>query len=131
MIVSEEGAWDGKIRVLMINVPEDIQDSLKELIQAREQMRMVGEAFDPIDLLLTVNDTQADVVIMGHEQCDRVPGICTHLLAEYPDLLVLTLSTQNDSAFLYQRKITQSEIAFTSTENLIETIAEAFSSPMY
>ncbi len=130
MIVSEEGAWDGKIKVLMINVPYRIHDSLKELIQAQDSMQMVGEAFDPIDLLLTVNDTEADVVIMGHPQCDRVPGICTHLLAEYPDLLVFTLSTETYSAFLYQRKITQNEIPFATTENLINTIAEAFSSPM-
>jgi DNA-binding NarL/FixJ family response regulator len=128
MIESEDDAYKGNINILMMNVPDEIRTALKELIQSQGNMKMVGEASDPIHLLLTVNDTQADVVIMGDTPSDRVPGICTHLLAEYPDLLVLTLSTQQQRAFLYQRKITRDELLDASPEGLITKISEAFSS---
>ena len=119
------------IKILLLDIPEEMQDVLESAIQRQSNMETVGEAFDPINLLLTVDDTDADVVVMGHPDADRMPGICTHLLAEYPDLLILTLSTQDSRAFLYERNITQKEIAFQSPEDLIAKIGEAFSSPMY
>lgn len=119
------------IKILLLDVPADIQDVLEGVIQRQDNMETVGEAFDPINLLLTVDDTQADVVIMGHPNADRMPGICTHLLAEYPDLLILTLSTEDSRAFLYERKIAQKEIAFQSPDDLIARIGDAFSTPMY
>lgn len=131
MIEADEYAWYEKIKILMIDIPDEIHDALKELIQSQSNMEVVGEAFDPINLLLTINDTQADVVIMGVTQVDRVPGICTHLLAEYPDLLILTLSTQQHKAFLYQRSITRDEILDTSPETLITRISEAYSSALF
>ena len=119
------------IKILLLDVPAEIQDVLEGVIQRQDNMETVGEAFDPINLLLTVDDTESDVVIMGHANADRMPGICTHLLAEYPDLLILTLSTEDSRAFLYERKIAQKEITFQSPEDLIDSIDEAFSSPMY
>lgn len=119
------------IKIVTIDIPDETHDLLKGLIRRQGNMELVGEAFDPINLLLTVKDTQADVVIMGHEQPARIPGICTHLLAEYPDLLVLTITAQSNRAFLYQRKISRDEILYTSPEDLIKAIDEAVSSPMY
>ena len=119
------------IKIVTIDIPDETHDLLKGLIGCQGNMELVGEAFDPINLLLTVKDTQADVVIMGHKQPVSIPGICTHLLAEYPDILVLTLPSQSDRAFLYIRKISRDEIPYTSLEDLIKAIDEALSSPMY
>ena len=52
----------------MVDVPNGLSNLLQDVIQRQENMLVVGEAFDPIDLLLTVNETDADVVIMGHPQ---------------------------------------------------------------
>ncbi len=115
------------VKILMVNVPSNLRNVLQEGIERQENMLVVGEAFDPIDLLVTVNDTEADVVIMGHPQADRMPGICSHLLAEYPILLILIISTIDQRAFLYERKITQEEVSYTIPEDLIARVNEAYS----
>jgi DNA-binding NarL/FixJ family response regulator len=120
-----------KVRILMIDVQGEIHDLLQALVAHRDDMEMVGEASDPIDLLLAVNDTQSDVVILEYSQPDRIPGICTHLLAEYPDLLIFVLSTRDHRCFLYERNITQEEIPYQNPEDLIMRIDEAFSSPAH
>lgn len=122
---------DETIKILLLDIPEELQDVLERAIQDQVNMETVGEAFDPINLLLTVDDTESDVVIMGHPQADRLPGICTHLLTEYPDLLILTLSTKDSRAFLYQRKIAWEEVSFKTPEDLVARIGEAFSSAPY
>src|SRR5262245_49126703 len=111
----------------MVDVPGALHNLLQDVIQRQKNMLIVGEAFDPIDLLLTVNETDADVVIMGHPQADRMPGICTHLLAEFPILLILIVSTIDQRAFLYERKITQEEVSYTIPEDLIARVNEAYS----
>lgn len=115
------------VKILMVNVPSNLRNLLQEGIERQDNMLVVGEAFDPIDLLVTVNDTEADVVIMGHPHADRMPGICSHLLAEYPILLILIVSTIDQRAFLYERKITQEEVSYTIPEDLIARVNEAYS----
>ena len=115
------------VKILMVNVAGNLRDLLQGVIERWDNMLVVGEAFDPIDLLLTVNETEADVVIMGHPDADSMPGICTHLLTEYPILLILIISTIDQRAFLYERKITQEEVSYTIPEDLIVRVNEAYS----
>jgi len=115
------------VKILMVDVPNGLSNLLQDVIQRQTNMLVVGEAFDPIDLLLTVNETDADVVIMGHPQAESMPGICTHLLTEFPILLILIVSTIDQRAFLYRRKITQEEVSYTIPEDLIARVNEAYS----
>lgn len=115
------------VKILMVDVPGSLHNLLQDVIQRQANMLVVGEAFDPIDLLLTVNETDADVVIMGHPQAESMPGICTHLLTEFPILLILIVSTIDQRAFLYRRKITQEEVSYTVPEDLIARVNEAYS----
>lgn len=119
------------IKIITTDIPGKTDGLLKELILSQSNMELVGEASDPISLLLTVKDTQADVVIMGHEWPGSIPGICTHLLAEYPDLLVLTIPAHSNRAVLYQRRISQDEIPYASPEDLIAAIDKAIASLMH
>jgi chemotaxis response regulator CheB len=115
------------VKILMVDVPGNLRSLFQHVIEQQENMVVVGEAFDPVDLLLTVNETDADVVIMGHPQADRMPGICSHLLAEYPVLLILIISTIDQRAFLSERKITYEEVSYTIPEDLIAKVNEAYS----
>lgn len=115
------------LNILLIDVPNSLRDSLEVVIEDQDNMELVGEAFDPIDIVVTLNEIEADVVIMGHPHADRVLGIFTHLLAENPYLLILTISTIDQRAFLYQTKIIQEEVSYTVPEDLIARINEAYS----
>lgn len=115
------------VKILLVDVPGSLRNVLQKSIERQENMLVVGEAFDPVDLLVTVDQSDADVVIMGHSDPDRMPGICTHLLAEFPILLILIISTIDQRAFLYERKITQEEVSYTIPEDLIARVNEAYS----
>lgn len=115
------------VKILMVDVPGSLRNLFQNVIEQQENMVVVGEAFDPVDLLLKVNETDADVVIMGHPQADRMPGICSHLLAEHPILLILIISTIDQRAFLYERKITHEEVSYTIPEDLIAKVNQAYS----
>lgn len=45
-----------------------------------------------VDLLLAVQELQPDVVILSLLEDDREPGICSHLLEEFDDLVIIALS---------------------------------------
>ena len=118
---------DQTVKILMVDVPNDLRDVLEAVIERHQNMEVVGEAFDPIDLLVTVSETDADVVIMGHPEADMMPGICTHLLTEFPILLLLIISTIDQRAFLYERKIRQEEVSYTIPEDLIVRVNQVYS----
>lgn len=102
---------DNRIKVLLVNRSQLLRESLVNLIQFQDDIddiEVVGEVFDLVELLLMVGRTQADVVVMAMQDSDEEPGICSHLLTEYPQLLVLVLSSERESAFLY-RQITSKE----------------------
>ena len=120
-------AMSPTLNILLVDVPNSLRDSLEEVIEHQDNMELVGEAFDPIDIVVTLSETEADVVIMGHPYADRVLGIFTHLLAENPYLLILTISTIDQRAFLYQTKIIREEVSYTVPEDLIARINEAYS----
>ena len=115
------------VKILLVDVPSELRNVLQNVIEHQENMLVVGEAFDPVDLLVTVDESDADVVIMGHPDADQMPGICTHLLAEFPILLIMIISTIDQRAFLYERKITQEEVSYTIPEDLIARVNEAYS----
>lgn len=117
---------DQTVKILMVDVPNDLRDVLEAVIERHHNMEVVGEAFDPIDLLVTVSETDADVVIMAHPEADMMPGICTHLLSEFPIMLLLIISTIDQRAFLYERKIRQEEVSYTIPEDLIARVNQAY-----
>lgn len=92
------------VKILMVDVPSGPRNLLQDVIQRQENMLVVGEAFDPIDLLLTVNETDA----------------------EFPILSFLIVSTIDQRAFLYERKITREEVSYTIPEDLIARVNEAY-----
>ena len=68
-------------------------------------MEIECEVLDPIDLLLAVKDTEADVVVMNLSESQRTPEICTHLLTEFPDLLVIDGQQRLTSLYAVMRGV--------------------------
>ena len=108
-----------EIKVLLANEPEEFRKRLKTLIQEQEDMKVVGEVLDPIELLLTVNETQADVVILTLPDPGGELGIATHLFAEFPQVLVLAISPVCEQAFLYQQIISREQLPGKSGEDVL------------
>ena len=109
------------IRVLLAVESSTLCDVLKGQIQEQRDVEVVGEVIDPVELLLAVGATQADVVIHTWPESEETPGICSHLLLEYPDLLVIGISPNEDRAYACRQAISTTTLP---TAELGELFAE-------
>ena len=83
---------------------------VRRLIEAQHDIQAIGPIVDPIELLLSVREMTAGVVILAMQPGGKAPGICTHLLAEYPELLVLALSEDGTKMFAFSNRIARREL---------------------
>ena len=98
---------------------------LAHLIRGQTDMEVAGEVSGPVDLLLTARRTGADVIVLPLPDSAEMPGVCSHLLAEHPDLLILALSVHGRSGFLYRRTVTVDPVAAPPVENILAAIRTA------
>ena len=91
-----------RIQVLLSQLPGLLRDSsIWQIFVEQVDMALVGEVNNSVDLLVAVRQTGADVVVVGMQD-DRLPGVASHLLKEYPQLKILAVSSDGRSAFLYE-----------------------------
>ena len=107
-----------KIKVLLANRPQSLRKSLRNIIYSQTDMEVVGEALEPVEILLMVGKTEADVVIVTLPNSDEDPGIYSHLLAEYPQLLIFAVSPELESALLYRQLVSKEQIFKVSKEEI-------------
>jgi len=94
-----------KIQVLLAVVPRMLRDLLRTRIEAEPDLEIADEVLDPVDVLLAVQQTAADVVLITVPISDATPPLCTHLLTEFPDLVVIGLWPDAKSAVTYRSTI--------------------------
>ncbi len=79
-----------KIGVLLANCPQ-----IRELIDGEEDMEVLREVSGQFDVLIAMDETKADAVILGMAD-SKVPGLSSHLLARYPNLTILCLTSKGE-----------------------------------
>ena len=117
-----------KIRVLLANHPMMIPDGIKKLVAAQEDLEMVGEVRGPINILRATGTTMADAVILVQEGMDE-PGLCSQLLAVYPDLTILSVTPDLSSAFTQQLCSRRRTIINAQQEEIIQELRVAVREP--
>src|SRR5262249_40149667 len=105
------------IRILLADLPPLLREKLKQAIANQPDMQVVGDVTSSFELLLATGETQADVVIIGLEE-SKLPGVCSHLLSEYPDVKIRGVDAGTSTAFLYEVR--------TRLVRLVEVSAEVF-----
>ena len=113
---------DHAVRVLLANRPEALRISLATLLQQQSDIEVADTVLDLKELLIAVEDTQADVVVLTLPDSGEIPGICSHLLYEYPQLLILALSSARDRACIYRHAITVEPLADISDEGILAAV---------
>ena len=68
-------------------------------------MESLGAVDGSVDLLLKVGELRAEAVILPMRIGETDPGLCSHLLLEYPDLIVIAVSRNFEHANVYRRVI--------------------------
>jgi DNA-binding NarL/FixJ family response regulator len=116
---------DHLIRVLLANSPDVLRTRLAALLQHQSDIAVVGTVLDPVELLVAVGDTQAEVVVVTLPDSGDMPGICSHLLHEYPQLLVLALSSACTRACTYRQTITVTPLSDASDASILTAVRMA------
>ncbi len=90
-----------KIRVLLANHPMMVPDPIRQLVTDQEDMELVGDCRGPMKILQETGRTKADAVVLVQE-ANGEPGLCSQLLAVYPDLTILGVSSDMTRVFTWQ-----------------------------
>ena len=85
-------------------------------------LEIVGEVIHPIDVLLELGSTQAEVVVIDLPTSGEDPGLCSHLLAEYPEVKVVAVSPGGDTSVVYETGVTRRYLSDASPETLTRFI---------
>jgi DNA-binding NarL/FixJ family response regulator len=117
-----------KIRILLANHPRLLRELVREIIERQPDMTIVGELLDPLGLLLAAKDTEADAVIIALRNSEA-PGLVSHLLAECPNVTVLGLVSQGNTAFIVQMRPWRREIVDSSEFNILNALPHAVREP--
>jgi DNA-binding NarL/FixJ family response regulator len=117
----------GEIRVLLAVDFPLLSDLLKALLGDEPEVEIVGEVADPADLLLATGQTEADVIIQCWQSSEQVPGICTHLLAAYPDVLVIGLGADGEHNYTCRRPVVVDSLSTPALSGVQAAIREALS----
>ena len=64
--------------------------AIRDVVVLQADIEIVGEALEKFELLMMVKETRADAVILSAGESD-IPGLCSHLLGEYPNLTIVVL----------------------------------------
>ena len=116
-----------KIKVMLASRPKMLSDVIRNFIERQPDMIMVGDVIDPIRLLFAIREISVDVVIVTPLKANGEPKICSHLLAAYPPLKIVTLSARGEAAYLYQTGISKLRIDDPSGQSILSAIREALS----
>ncbi len=110
------------VRVLLANSPRMLRESLRGMLDREIDIDVTTAPPDPIELLAAVDHTEADVVFVTLPESGADPGICSHLLAQYPELLVIALSPVDGRAVVFKQVITREELTPVAEDSLLQAI---------
>ena len=88
-------------------------------------MLVVGDVYDPIELLIAIKATVVDLVIITPVRVDGLPKICKRLLDERPLLKILVLPDSWQVAILYQKKLPRQLIDNPSEQIIFDAIRKS------
>lgn len=117
-----------KIRVLLANHPLMIPDGIRELVAQEEDLEIVGDLRGPMKILQEAGRAKADAVILAQEGMDE-PGLCSQLLAVYPDLTILSVAPDLTSAFTQQLCSYRRNFATVQWQDIVQSLRAAVQDP--
>lgn len=117
-----------KIRVLLANYPMMLPNEVRKLVEGQPGMEVVGDLRGPMRILQEVGRTKADAVILTLDGLEE-PGLCSQLLAVYPDVTILGVASDMKAAFIQQLCPRRRDIIDPQSENIVESLRAAVREP--
>jgi hypothetical protein len=112
------------IAVLTAGLPQATAPGVERAIRQQGDMVLVDRVAGGMDLLVAAGQG-VDIVILGAQQVYPPPGICSHLLNEYPQLKIIVI-TDDGLGELYRLDIRHDAVEVTPIERLLDNIRRAY-----
>ena len=91
------------MRIVLAEDHSTVREGIKLLVNAQDDMEVVGEAGDGAAAIKTVREKKPDVLVMDISMPEMNGLKATRKLkAEFPDIKILTLTRHSDDSFLEQ-----------------------------
>lgn len=113
-----------KIRVLLANHPMMVPNPIRQLVTDQEDMELVGDCRGPMKILQETGRANADAVILTQEG-EHEPGICSQLLAAYPDLIIMSVTPDLTTTCTFQLASHRSDFINMGYEDIVQRLREA------
>lgn len=114
------------IRIVFGNTPGMVPETVKELIAAQPDMQIVGDAESPMQILQEVGNHPVEAVVLA-TRGDEEPGLCTHLLSAFPDIVILCIAVDLSGAFLQHRRLQRYTMPDTQPETIVSSLRSMMS----
>ena len=114
-----------ELRVLLAIDSPLFSDALQHLLGREANVVLVGHVTDPVDLLVEVRRTRANVVIHSWPNSGQMPGICSHLLDQFPELLVIAIPSDSNHIVTCRKTIVISEFPDSGMEEVLFELRRA------
>jgi DNA-binding NarL/FixJ family response regulator len=102
-----------------------LRETLADLLAREADIEVVGQVDDPVDLLVAVEETEADVVLHTFRDAPELPGICSHLFSLFPHCVVIGLSPDATAAFACRQTVTVKPLLGVGLEEVLAEIRSA------
>jgi DNA-binding NarL/FixJ family response regulator len=99
-----------------------MRELVASLIAQQPDLEVVGELSDEKDLVTAVETLMPDVLVVGLDESDQVPPICTTILAKRPDMKILGVAAEKNTTVCFWADV---EVRSRAVENSERGLLEA------
>ncbi len=99
-----------------------LREVLRERLENEGDVEVMERSLDSLDLLMAVGGTKADVVIQTWPESGEMPGVCTHLFLEYPELVIVGLPGDSNKAVICRQTVAAEEFPEMGLQDLLSAI---------
>lgn len=101
-----------------------LPDAIRRLVEDQDDMEVMGDCRGPMKILQETARLSADAVILAREQAED-PGLCSQLLAVYPDLVILTVTPDLTMVATLRLSSQRQEFADLHQEDIVRPLRAA------
>jgi hypothetical protein len=106
------------VKILLGTIDAEWKRLLTDLVESDSDLKIVGTAENAMDILLQADTQEADVVVLAQLPGGGEPGVCSHLMLEYPNLAILLLPCEPSYGVLWRLVLRRESWHEVSQENL-------------
>lgn len=88
-------------RVLMANRPKLMREVILAALADQPGVEIVGEVSDESEILLQVQATLPDLLVIALDENELRPPICDRLLREHPELRIIAVAPRKDRTLYF------------------------------